>query len=231
MKAPGPCLVYGVLLAALSAVLTLAVFYSGHAKWIMVLAGGFLFVAPMMAMGLYKAGKIIEEDGIPTLREMMFVKTASTRDLAYLGLALLLVYFFWGEMAQIIYGLSTYRVHNTMGEFINFMLTDPDGQSMAMTGTVIGGIIALAAYSLVVVSAPMLLDRRTEAIVATITSVRCVARNFLPMLWWATIIAALTILGIATCFLGLIVIFPVIGLASWRAYRQLVPREEDLKTA
>lgn len=226
MKAPGPCLVYGVALAALSALLTLAVFYSGYAKWIMVLAGGFLFVAPMMAMGLYYAGKTLEEDERPRLGDMLFVKKALTRDLAYLGLALLIVYSFWFEAAQIIYGLSTYRVHDDMREFMQFLLFDPEGQTMAMTGTVFGGVIAFMAYSLIVISAPMLLDRRSDAFVATITSVRSVTRNFGPMLLWACIIVGLTIVGIATAFLGLILVFPVIGLASWRAYRDLVPQAE-----
>jgi uncharacterized membrane protein len=79
------------------------------------------------------------------------------------------------------------------------------------------------AYSLVVVSAPMLLNEKTNVFIATITSVRTIAQNFLPMLVWAALIVALTALGIATGFLGLIVSFPVIGLASWRAYRELVP--------
>lgn len=222
-SAPGPFLFYGVGLALVSVGLTLALFYSGAADWIMVLAGGFLFVAPMLAMGLYEAGRRLELGEKPSLGQMLFVKTASTRDLAYLGLALLLVYFFWGRIAQLVYALSTYRKHETVREFFTFMLTEPEGQAMAMTGTVIGGIIAFIAFALVVISAPMLLERRTEVFVATLTSVRSVINNPLPMLIWAALIAGLTVLGMITAYVGLIVVFPWIGLASWRAYRELAP--------
>ena len=73
----------------------------------------------------------------------------------------------------------------------------------------------------------MLLNEKTSVFIAMITSVRTIAQNFLPMLVWAMLIVALTALGIATGFLGLIVTFPVIGLASWRAYRDLVPSSDD----
>jgi len=94
---------------------------------------------------------------------------------------------------------------------------------MAMIGTIVGGAIAFIAYSLIVISAPMLLDRKTDVFIATITSVRAVTTNFLTMLIWAFLIATLTAIGIATAFFGLIFIFPIIGLASWHAYRELVP--------
>ena len=78
----------------------------------------------------------------------------------------------------------------------------------------------------------MMLNTHANVFVATITSVRTIFRNFLPMLVWAVIIVIMTVLGIATGFLGLIVTFPVIGLASWRAYRDLVPSSaSDLAAA
>ena len=222
-RAPFPCLAYGVVLAAISASLAAGMIFTGHGSWILVLAGGFLFVAPMLAMGLYEAGRRLEKGEVPRLAQMVFVKTASARDLAFLGLALMLVYFLWGRMAQLIYMLSTPRLHKSGAEFLQFMLTTQEGITMAIVGTIVGGIIALLAYALIVISAPMLLDRRTDVFIATVTSVRSVTRNFGPMLLWAFLIAALTAIGIATAFVGLIVIFPWIGLASWHAYRELVP--------
>jgi uncharacterized membrane protein len=221
---PAHALTYGVLLFLISGGLLLGVLFSGAAGWIMVLAGGFLFVAPMMAMGLYEAGYQLEQGQKPTLRQMLIVRTNSTLDLAYLGLALLLIYFFWTRMAQIVYGLSTYKVHRTVWEFFSFMLFDPEGHTMVLTGSVIGGIIAFLAFCLIVVSAPMLAERHTNVFVASITSFRAVARNPLPMLIWAGLIAGLTAIGIATACLGLIIVFPWIGLSTWHAYRALVER-------
>ncbi len=222
-RAPGPCIIYGLCLAAISAGFAAALFITGEAKWLLALAAGFLLVAPMFAMGLYEAGRMLERGEQPGLGDILFVKSAFRREVVFLGVALVLVYSIWVEMAFLIYGLSTYKVHKTMVDFLNFMFTDPAGIQMALIGTAIGGFIAFLAYTLVVVSAPMLLSRKTDVFIATITSVRTVTRNFLPMLVWAVLIVGLTALGIATGFLGLIVTFPVIGLASWRAYRDLVP--------
>lgn len=219
---PGQALVYGLILAVISAGLAAALLFSGIASWIMVLAGGFLFVAPMFAMGLYEAGRQLEAGEKPRLRQMLFVKTSSTLDLAYLGLALLLIYFFWTRMAQVVYGLSTYQVHKTVWDFLRFMVFESEGHNMLISGTIVGGVIAFIAYCLVVISAPMLLEQHTNVFTATITSFRTVTKNPGPMLIWAALIAGLTLIGILTAFIGLIIIFPWIGLSTWRAYRALV---------
>lgn len=223
-SAIGPCLAYGMIMALISAAISYAIVFSGHSDWIMVLIGGFFLIGPMLAMGLYEAGRQIEAGRQPRFTQMAFVKSAFRQDLAYLGLGLLLLYFFWGRMAQLIYALSTYRKHDDVLQFINFMLTTNEGHNMAIAGTIAGGIIAFIAYTLVVISAPMLLDRKTDVFVASITSFRAVTKNPLPMLVWAILITFLIAIGILSGFIGLAVIFPVLGLASWRAYRELVPK-------
>jgi uncharacterized membrane protein len=135
---------------------------------------------------------------------------------------LVLIYLFWGRIAQIVYGLSTYQLHRTVKDFVAFAFGTPDGQNMLITGTLVGGVIAYFTYCLVVVSAPMLLDQRTNVFAAIATSVTAVVENFWPMTLWAAIIGILTLISAATGFLGLVVVFPWLGLASWRAYRELV---------
>ena len=93
---------------------------------------------------------------------------------------------------------------------------------MLLAGTVTGGILAFVTYALVVVSAPMLLNPKANVFAAVATSVRAVNANFFPLLLWAVIITVLLLLSAATGFLALIVVFPWLGLASWRAYRSLV---------
>ena len=222
-KAVGPCLVYGALLVAASLGLTAALYHAGAIRVLFVVAAGFMLVAPILAMGLYQTGRMLERGERPGVGDILFVKSALRQDLFILGFALFLVYSVWVEMAHLVYGLSTHKFHKTLPDFVHFMLADPEGHNMVMTGTMIGGVIAFLAFSLIVVSAPMMLNTQANVFVATITSLRTVARNFLPMLVWAVLIVALTALGIATGFLGLVVTFPVIGLASWRAYRDLVP--------
>lgn len=222
-KAPIPCLTYGLIVALLSFGLCYLLFVFDAEFWVLVLTLGFVFIAPMLAMGLYEAGRVIEHGGKPTLGQMLYVRSAMRQDIAYLGLFLVLVYLFWGRVAQIVYGLSTYHLHRTVQDFVDFAIGTPDGHSMLMVGTVVGGAFAFFTYCPVVISAPMILDTRTNVFVAVATSVRAVVENFWPMLLWAVIIVVLTVSTAATGFVALIVVFPWLGLASWRAYRELVP--------
>jgi uncharacterized membrane protein len=86
----------------------------------------------------------------------------------------------------------------------------------------VGGLFATIVFALSVVSVPLMLDRGTDTVVAAITSVRALAANPLPLLLWAALIVVLAALGFATLFLGLIVTIPVVGHATWHAYRDLV---------
>ena len=222
-RAPLPCLSYGLILAIVSFCLAYALIVSDAAFWVLALTIGFVFVAPILAMGLYEAGRLIEQGATPTLKDMLYVRAAIRQDIAYLGLALVLIYLLWGRVAQIVYGLSTYQLHRTVEDFVAYAVGTSDGHAMLFAGTLIGGGFAFFTYCLVVVSAPMLLDQNANVFAATATSVRAVAQNIGPMTLWALIIAVLTLSTAATGFFGLVIVFPWLGLASWRAYRDLVP--------
>ena len=221
-RALAPCLAYGLALSLFGLWLSWTFYATDAAFWVLALSCGFVFVAPMMAMGLYEAGRLIEAGERPQLARMILLPQAVRQDVAYLGLALLLIYFLWGRVAQVVYGLSTFTLHRTVSDFAAFALGTADGHSMLLAGSLIGGVMAFFTYCLVVVSAPMLLDRDANVFAATATSFRTVSRNFGPMLVWAALIAALMILSAATAWIGLIIVFPWLGLASWRAYRELV---------
>lgn len=228
-RAPLPHLVYGAALAGISFWLSYALITSNAAFWVLSLTCGFVFLAPMLAMGLYESGRALENGEKPTLTQMLFVRGAIRQDVAYLGLALTLIYLLWGRIAQIVYGLSTYRLHRTVDEFVGFALNTDDGHSMLISGTIIGGIIAFFTFCLVVISAPMLLDQRVNVFAATFTSLRAVSKNFAPLLLWAFIITAFVLASAATWFIAFIVIFPWLGLASWRAYSDMVVAKTEAR--
>ena len=217
-----PNLACGLLAAACCAGVGAALALTNLAYWAFILTCGFVFVAPVLAMGPYETGRRLEAGERPTLASTFVVPQAYRQDVAYLGLALLMIFFIWGQVAQIVYGLSTFQIHRTVAAFADFALNTGEGRRMVVVGSAIGGAIAFLTYCLVVVSAPMLLDRGRSVFEATVTSVRAVNRNFFPMLLWAFILAALTLGSAATGFAALIVVFPWLGLASWRAYRDLV---------
>lgn len=226
-KAPFPSLVHGLVLAAVSFAFVYGVYVTNAAFWVLALTFGFVFVAPVLAMGPYEVGRLLERGERPTLRRITFVRPAFRGDVAYLGLALLLIYFLWGRIAQIVYGLSTWNMHHTIPEFLTFALTTPEGNRMLIVGTGVGGIVAYITFALVAVTAPMLLDPKANVFAATATSFRAVAANPGPMLLWAVLIVVLLLAAAASGFFLMIVIFPWLGLGSWRAYRDLVDMSAD----
>ena len=222
MKAPIVFFAYGGVIALFSFGLCYALVATDAAFWVIALTCGFVFIAPILAMGVYEGGRMIEHGERPTLDRVLFVQSALRQDVFYLGLALLIIFLFWTRIAQIVYGLSTYQFHATIDDFVNFALHTKDGHTMLISGAIAGGAVAFLTFCLVVVSAPMLLDRRTNVFAATFTSLRVVGENFAPMLLWAAIIVVLLLAAAPTGFLAFTVIIPLLGLASWRAYRDLV---------
>lgn len=221
-RAPGPCLAYGFGLTLLSLAITAVLYVTGQFTWFLVLAGGFMIIAPMLGLGLYRAASMLEKGEMPTLGAMLSTLFTPRADGFLLGVALFVLFGIWAEAAYIIYGLSTFQVHQSVVDFLGFLLLTPEGWQMALIGSCIGGVIAFIAFALVVVSAPMMLEEGSDAFLAVITSVRSVLANLPAMLVWAFLITLLTALGMALMMIGLVIVFPWIGLSSWHAYRHLV---------
>lgn len=221
-RALWPCLIYGFAVAAMSFGLCYGLVRFNAAFWVLALTCGFVFAAPLLAMGLYEAGRRLEAGQRPNIDQMVFVHGAFRQDVAYLGLMLTLIYLLWSRIAQVVYGLSTYRLHRTVEEFATFAFETSEGHAMLISGAIVGGIIAFFTYALVVVAAPMLLDQRVNVFAAVFTSLRATAANFGPLLLWAVLIVALLLLSALTWFWALAIVLPWLGLASWRAYRDLV---------
>lgn len=224
--APALCLAYGSGLALVSALMAGFLYVTNQFIWFLVLVGGFMIIAPMIAAGLYRIAQILETGERPQLRDVSAAMSRFRSDRIMLGVALLFLFGLWVEVAYLIYGLSTFAVHRSIWDFAEFMFTTPAGLQMAAWGTLVGGAIAFIAYAIVVVSAPMLLHDQADFFIAVITSVRTVLTSLPAMLLWAFLIAFLIAIGIATAFLGLVIIFPWIGLSSWHAYRSLVSTAE-----
>lgn len=222
MKAPGPLLLYGLGVAVASFALCYGVYATNGAFWVLALTAGFVIIAPILAMGPYEAGRRLDLGERPTLGQILFVRSAFRQDLAYLSLLLLLIYFLWGRVAQIVYGLSTFQVHRDVESLVAFAIGSSEGHGMLLIGALTGGALAFVAYALVVVSAPILLNPHANVFAAVATSVRTVNANFFPLLLWAVIITTLLLMSAATGFLALIVVFPWLGLASWRACKAVV---------
>jgi uncharacterized membrane protein len=105
------------------------------------------------------------------------------------------------------------------------MLLDPENLGFLITYTVVGGVFASLIFVTSVISIPMIMDRRVDAVSAGLTSIRACVQNPGVMLLWGALIAAIILLAMLPMFLGLFVAGPVIGHATWHAYRHIVPRD------
>ena len=211
-SAPRLGLAYGVLLAALGALIAALSWRLGLLALYLGLASGFVFVGPWLAMGLYSISQQLELGHTPTLRYSLRQGRAHLGDTLVMGMCLLGVLLVWARAATI---MSVFRPSEALPVWTDLV-------PYFGIGTVVGALFSAIVFAVTAFSLPMLLDRRTDAITAVVTSVNAALRNKPAMLVWGMIIVACVIVGFATMFLGFIVLMPVLGHATWHAYREAI---------
>lgn len=223
---PGPSLAYGFAVFLLSvAVIGLLVIYRGEYALFPAIAG-FLIVAPLLAVGLYEKSRAHEDGERSSLGRMILVRPKAGPQLYFTGVLLCLLGVLWIRAAVLIYALFFgVRPFPGLEALAPFLFSDPIGWAILGVGTLVGGLFAAFAFAISVFSLPMLLDKRVDALTAMGTSMALVWNNLGPMIVWGTIVLALFLLCAATGLLGLIVIFPWLGHATWHAYRTMSAAE------
>lgn len=181
---------------------------------------GFMIVAPILAVGLYSKSRMLEQGEQITLAGMFLVRARSLAQIFFAGVLLCLLMLLWMRAAVLLYALC-FGVEPFPGlpHIVEVLLNDPAGWVMLSVGTVIGGLFAAFGFSISVFSIPMLLDRRIDAFTAMGTSMALVWNNLAPLVMWGALILLLCLLGVLTAFAGFIILFPLLGHATWHAYR------------
>lgn len=216
----GAALTYGVLIMVAGFVLLLAAWSLTYL--VPALVGGFLLVAPFAAMGLYALAQQREAGREPSLALADAAWRRNAASIALFGLLLALALILWERTAAIVFALSFGGNVPDLGNLMHDLLWSGRHLPLLLAFMGAGAAYAAGVFMLSAVTAPMLLDRPVDVITAVLTSVRCCLANPAAMLLWAVLIALLTAIGFATAMLGLLVIFPWLGFASWHAYRDLV---------
>ena len=220
-RAGWPSLMHGLIVTAMSLIIIdIALLF-----WPLLpgAVSGFLVVGPIIATGLYALSRRHEQGQPSSLQDAVNAWRRGTRCLFRFGLLLVIGGTTWVLVSMALFHYFVTAEIERPLDFLRYVILQND--HIFLLWTVLAGLVAAVTFAITVVSVPLLVDRDVNTPLALATSVRAVAENPIPMTWWALFILAATGFSVATFMLGFIVLYPVIGHASWHVYRDLVDAE------
>jgi uncharacterized membrane protein len=218
VRAPGIGVFYGAVFMVMGwALLTV---YEHAPAYTLALSAGFLLVGPFLCLGLYRVSQRLEAGQRPDFGDSLLAWDTRTGQLAIFGLVLLVLEMLWGRATLVVFAVSFEGMPELGGSL--WALLEPENLGFLAAWAAVGAVFASLIYAVSVVSIPMILHRQTDAVTAGLTSLRLVLTQTGVMLWWAALIAGLVGLSLLPWFCGLLVVGPVVGHASWHAYRTAV---------
>ena len=218
---------YGMVLGALYCIAGIAIVLSvttlGMSYLAYPLAAGFTLLGPFVAVGFYEISRKRETGETASLSDIWAAMTGRS-EIGWMAFVTLFIFIMWMYQARFLmalfFGLNA--SFTSLPQFIAVLLTTTEGLIFLLVGNIIGALLAIVLFSLTVVSFPLLLDRDVDCVTAMITSVRAVARSPVPLLAWAGMVVVLLVLAALPFFIGLIVVLPVLGHATWHLYRRII---------
>jgi uncharacterized membrane protein len=212
-------LAYGLLVSALGGIILL---YGRHPFYLAAVWSGFLLVGPILTAGLCELSRCRDQGELADFQSSLLPMRRNRRSLLGVAETLALIALVWFALSASIYiglvgSLAPSLESTVWGDVMRQLST-----AQLIAYSAIGLTLAAVVFALSVVTIPMIVDRHVDASTAMRTSLRITQRDLPAMTVWALLIVGLVLLGFVTGLLGMIVIFPLLGHATWRAYRELV---------
>lgn len=210
--APKQSLAYGLAMLIMSYAVSLFSWKFANLWLFLGLLSGFIFLGPILAMGLYAISRALEQGRTPLLGDCFREGVRQIGNQLIFAVVLLVVLLVWARAASMVHVFFPMESDPAIPDLLIFL----------GVGTVVGALFSAVVFCASAFSLPMMLDRKVDAITAVVTSVNAVLRNKWTMLVWASIIVLSVLLSFATGLLGLALALPVVGHATWHAYRETI---------
>jgi uncharacterized membrane protein len=216
---------YGAVFTGVGVAITLGLWLLGLVGYAPVLVGGFALVAPVFAVGVYCVSRMRDNGETPGFFDFWRIPPSRLTQIGLLSVLLFVFFLAWARLAQFLFVMfAATDTDFRLTSMVDFMFTDPSGVALLAVGTVIGAVLAFAAFTVAALSFPMIIDQDVDAVTAVVASIKAVTGQPMVMITWAWLIAFFTAAGAALFLVGLAVTFPLIAHASWRAYKDFAPK-------
>ena len=214
-RAPGLSLLFGAVIVLVSMAVSALAWWLGRFALLATLLSGFVFVAPMLAVGLYCVSRSLQHGESPSLRCSFALARRVAGQAGGYALAQGVVILLWSRAGMMLSALWPVHQGDTAA-FVEYLLL----------GSGVGAVFATVTFAISAFSLPMVADRDVDMVTACVSSVNAVLRNKPVMVLWGGVLVAITVLGFATAFLGLAVAMPWLAYATWHAYRDTLDPQD-----
>ena len=220
--AMGLSLLYGMIVVVAGFILSFLLVGLGLLYLVLPLTVGFLLVGPALTVGYYRISRDLEAGRRPGFRSTIMAWQANQGPLLAFGLILVCFLVVWLRFAALVFAICFPNSMLNIQALLNATLFTEDGLIFLAVGTVVGGVMASIAFAAGAFSLPLLLDRKVGVLEALVTSVVAVVLNAPAMVVWAALVVLFAAAGLALGYVGLAVTLPLLGHATWHAYRAVI---------